>query len=203
MLALAALLLGACEREADALAPQIVVVKPAAGAVTGRDPVTVEGYAWDDRGVQKLIVNGTDLLAIPPYSKYRGRKLAPFKFRPRTSAGGSVAYRLRAVDNSGRSTERELPLIVDTQPPRFVPDQLVAEGDAVVFAGRATDDQKVARVLVNGEPVNVSPGRTVSFYTELKRVRTVSVVVEDAVGNRFYQNYAVAPPLPATPAGSG
>jgi hypothetical protein len=179
-------LFAACARERDTFNPQIVITDPVGGVVTKDKQLTVRGYAWDDRGVEHLFVTGAstpvDLLAEPAFSKERGKKVVPFEFLASAKATGKVAYALRAVDLEGREGRRELELTVDTTPPKL---QFRLEGRerTVAVVGKASDNQKVVQVLVNGEPANVPPGSEVDFYVEVRRSARITIVAQDGAGN--------------------
>ena len=200
-LALAALALAGCARNRDNFNPQIVIVDPPAGAVRQTERFEVRGYALDDRGIRHLYILGRDgpvdlLRDGSPLAPQRGQKLVRFSFPAISSSSGSVAYQVRAVDVNGRETQRELHLVVDREAPKLTIDTFEGQADTVTIAGRAGDNVKVARVLVNGQPLNISPGPKVDFYAETPRTRIVTVIVLDGAGNRYQQNYTSPPPGP-------
>jgi hypothetical protein len=164
LLTIAALLMG-CNRQSDSFAPQIVITSPASDTVTPRSNLVIKGYAWDDKGVTKLVLNGsTDLLAKGALSAQRGRKIVYFALPADSLSGGKVSYELRAVDAGKRSAIREIKVTVDAVLPQLRIDSVDSQADAVAVSGTATDNQKVSRIAVNGEPLNVSPASKVQFY---------------------------------------
>jgi hypothetical protein len=200
--ALAGFTLGACSREADSFSPQIVITKPANESVTPRSNLTIEGYAMDDKGVMKLVLNGTtDLLAKGELAAQRGRKIVKFSFPATSLAGGKVSYELRAVDTSKRSSTREIKVTVDTQQPTLTIDNVDSQLTTVAVSGVARDNQRVARIAVNGEPLNASSAREVPFYTVIprSRKRTIDFIVKDGVGNVLTRSIPVPIPPPPPP----
>jgi hypothetical protein len=186
-----------CSRQTDSFPPQIVITAPASDTVTPRSNLVIQGYAWDDKGITKLVLNGqTDLLAKGTLAAQRGRKIVRFSIPADSLAGGKVSYSLRAVDAGARSATREIKVTVDTVPPKLTIQNVDPQSDSVAVSGVATDNQKVSRVAVNGEPLNVSPGARVEFYTVVPRTRkrTIDFIVKDSVGNTITQSIPVPPP---------
>jgi hypothetical protein len=192
-----------CARVTDSFAPQIVITKPASDTVTPRSNLTIEGYVWDDKGVMKLVLNGeTDLLAKGPLAAQRGRKIVKFSFPADSLGGDKVRYELRAVDTGKRSSSREIRVTVDTKAPTLEIGNVDSQLENVAVSGVARDNQKVSQIAVNGEPLNVSPGAEVPFYTVVPRSRrrTIEFTVKDGVGNTSTKSIPVpAPPLPPPP----
>ena len=198
LVTVAGLLLTGCNRQSDAFAPQIVITSPASDTVTPRSNLVIKGYAWDDKGVMKLVLNGsTDLLARGPLSAQRGRKIVRFEIPADSLAGGKVSYELRAVDAGNRSATREIKVTVDSVLPKLTIDSVDAQANSVAVSGTATDNQKVSRIAVDGEPLNISPGNKVEFYTVIPRSRrdTITFIVKDGVGNALTKAIA----MPAAP----
>ena len=197
LLTIAALLVG-CNRQSDSFAPQIVITSPASDTVTPRSNLVIKGYAWDDKGVMKLVLNGsTDLLAKGALAAQRGRKIVHFEFPADSLSGGKVSYELRAVDAGKRSATREIKVTVDTVLPKLTIDSVDSQANTIAVSGTATDNQKVSRIAVNGEPLNVSPASKVQFYTVIPRSRrdTITFIVKDGVGNALTKSV----PVPAAP----
>ena len=149
----------------------------------------------------KLVLNGTtDLLAKGALAAQRGRKIVKFSFPADSLSGGK--YELRAVDAAKRSSSREIKVTVDTKAPTLEIGNLDSQLENVAVSGVARDNQKVSQITVNGEPLNVSPGAEVSFYTVVPRSRrrAIEFTVKDGVGNTATKSIPVpAPPLPPPP----
>lgn len=190
--------LAGCSRDVDNFNPQIVITQPLAGAILSNTKTVVKGYAYDDRGINKLVVGDTDLLADPAFKNQRGKKLVRFAFTASSVAPGKTSYQLRAVDVSGRSTERDLELISDTTKPSLENVSLEGQIDTVSITGTARDNVKVAQITVDGIQLNIAPAQVVPFYRVVPRTRTVTVVVKDSVGNTFRQDFR-SPPAPPPP----
>jgi hypothetical protein len=194
--------LASCTRELDQFAPQIVIVRPKSD-ITPNSSVMIEGYAWDDKGIIKLTVNGkTDLLAKGEMANQYGRKIVRFQFPAKDPEGNAFKYELRAVDASRNAGTRTISVTVDTKKPVIEIQGIESQLDSVVVRGQATDNRKVQTVFINGEPMNVSPGSEVQFYRVVRRsrARTISVRAVDGVGNEAVRLVTVpAPPPPPEP----
>jgi hypothetical protein len=199
VLCLLPLALAGCARELDQFAPQIVIVRPKSD-ITPNSSVMIEGYAWDDKGIIKLTINGkTDLLAKGEFASQYGRKIVRFKFPAKDLVGNALKYELRAVDASRNAGSRTISVTVDTKKPIIEIQGIESQLDSVVVRGQASDNRKVQTVFINGEPMNVSPGSEVQFYRVVRRSRatTISVRAVDGVGNEASRIIAV--PLPPPP----
>jgi hypothetical protein len=190
--------LAGCARDVDNFNPQIVITQPLAGAILSNTKTIVKGYAYDDRGINKLVVADTDLLSDPAFRNQRGKKLVRFAFTASSIAPGRTSYKLRAVDVSGRSTERELELLSDTTKPSLEKVSLEGQINTVSITGTAKDNVKVAQITVDGIQLNIAPAPNVPFYRVVPRTRNVTVVVKDSVGNTFTQDFR-SPPAPPPP----
>ncbi len=190
--------LAGCARDVDNFNPQIVITQPLAGVILSNTKTVVKGYAYDDRGINKLVVADTDLLTDPAFKNQRGRKLVRFAFTASSIAPGRTSYKLRAVDISGRSTERELELVSDVTKPSLEKVSLEGQINTVSITGTAKDNLKVAQIIVDGIQLNIAPAPSVPFYRVVPRTRNVTVVVKDSVGNTFTENFR-SPPAPPPP----
>ena len=190
--------LAGCSREVDNFNPQIVITQPLAGVILSNTKTVVKGYAYDDRGINKLNVGDTDLLSDPAFKNQRGKKLVRFAFTAASLEPGRTSYALRAVDLSGRVTERDLELLSDTTKPSLGNVQLEGQINTVSITGTAKDNVKVAQITVDGIQLNIAPAPVVPFYRVVPRTRTVTVVVKDSVGNTYQENFR-SPPAPPPP----
>ncbi len=191
-----------CARELDQFVPQIVIVRPKSD-ITPNSSVTIEGYAWDDKGIIKLTINGkTDLLAKGEFANQYGRKIVRFKFAANKIENNALKYELRAVDASRNAGTRTILVTIDTKKPVIEIQAIESQTDSIIIRGVATDNRKVQTVFMNGEPMNVSPGAEVQFYRVVRRSRasTISVRALDGVGNEAIRFIRVpAPPPPPEP----
>ncbi len=201
LLLLSSTLLG-CTRELDQFSPQIVIVRPKSD-ITPNSSVTIEGYAWDDKGIIKLTINGkTDLLAKGEFANQYGRKIVRFKFAANKLENNALKYEIRAVDVARNAGTRTISVTVDTKKPSIAIQGVESQTDSVIIRGEATDNRKVQTVYINGEPMNVSPGSEVPFYRVVRRSRanTISIRAVDGVGNEAVRIiYMPAPPPPPEP----
>jgi hypothetical protein len=197
---LAGFLFVGCTREVDSIAPQIVIVKPRDGKVTQTEKLEVEGYAWDDAGVLKVVVNGErDLMVDPKFKDQRGRKLVKFSFIATSLSAQKAAYEVRAVDIHGHSSITEINITRDTKKPKITVENLDSLSRTVAVTGFIEDNMQVKKVLVNGEALNIAPSSKIPFYAVVNRNRRGIIVIEafDAVGNKASRTvYMPAPPAP-------
>ncbi len=197
---LAGLAFVGCSRDVDSIAPQIVIVKPRDGKVTQTEKLEVEGYAWDDAGVLKVVVNGErDLMVDPKFKDQRGRKLVKFSFIATSLSSQKAAYEVRAVDIHGHSSTTEINITRDTKKPSINVENLDSLASTVAVTGSIEDNMQVKKVLVNGEALNIAPSIKVPFYAVVNRNRRGIILIEafDAVGNKSSRTvYMPAPPAP-------
>ncbi len=189
-----------CSRDVDSIAPQIVIVKPRDGKVTQTEKLEVEGYAWDDAGVLKVVVNGErDLMVDPKFKDQRGRKLVKFSFIATSLSSQKAAYEVRAVDIHGHSSTAEINITRDTKKPTINVENLDSLVGTVAVTGSIEDNMQVKKVLVNGEALNIAPSAKVPFYAVVNRNRSGIILIEafDAVGNKASRSVNMpAPPAP-------
>jgi hypothetical protein len=196
-----------CAREVDSIAPQIVIVKPRDGKVTQTEKLEVEGYAWDDAGVLKVVVNGErDLMVDPKFKDQRGRKLVKFSFIATSLSSQKAAYEVRAVDIHGHSSTTEINITRDTKAPNINVENLDSLSRTVAITGTIEDNIQVKKVLVNGDTLNIAPASKIPFYAVVNRNRRGIIVIEafDAVGNKasrsvYMPTPPAPPPVPVTP----
>ncbi len=204
---LASLVFVGCVREVDSIAPQIVIVKPRDGKVTQTEKLEVEGYAWDDAGVLKVVVNGErDLMVDPKFKDQRGRKLVKFSFIATSLSAQKAAYEVRAVDIHGHSSITEINITRDTKKPSIKIENLDSLASRVAITGYIEDNIQVKKVLVNGETLNIAPASRIPFYAVVRRNRRGIIVIQafDAVGNEASRSVNMPappapPPVPVTP----
>jgi hypothetical protein len=204
---LAGLAFVGCSREVDSIAPQIVIVKPRDGKVTQTEKLEVEGYAWDDAGVLKVVVNGErDLMVDPKFKDQRGRKLVKFSFIATSLSAQKAAYEVRAVDIHGHSSITEINITRDTKAPSIKVENIDSLANRVAITGFIEDNIQVKKVLVNDETLNIAPASRVPFYAVVRRNRRGIIVVQafDAVGNEATRSVNMPappapPPVPVTP----
>lgn len=173
---LAALPLGACNRTADTFKPRIVITSPDGGGVSRASNFVVRGYALDDQGVTGLTVDGK-----PVSLQAGGLKIANFEFRSLVQ-GNRGEYTIRARDAAGNESTLRLPVSVDGTDPALSVTRFERERNVIRVAGVATDNNRVAQVLVDGNRLNIIPGARVEFYAETTGIYA-DVEVRDAAGN--------------------
>ncbi|WP_425148137.1 hypothetical protein [Deinococcus sp.] len=171
-------LLAACSPRQDTFKPLIVITSPDGGSASPTRSFLVKGYVLDDQGVRSLSVQDVAVRLDAP-----GEKIQPFSFRTLIQ-GQSGTYVIKASDTSGNLSTLTLPVRVDTVAPKAVVTRLERDGQNLRVTGVATDDQKVAQVIVDGNRLNIAPGTRVEFYAETTGSRA-DIEVRDAAGNTF------------------
>jgi thermitase len=185
---------------ADTTAPTVTITNLTAGLkVTGT--VGVDVSANDAGGVSRveLYVNGK-LLTTDTISPYG------FSWDTSTMADGTVNLVAKAYDaagNVGTSSQVAVTVGNDTTPPvaQIVsPSAGTTVTGTVTISGSATDNQKVAKMTlqVDGREVAVTYGSSLSYAwstgttsrkgkgrkTEVQSSSTITVIAEDAAGNK-------------------
>lgn len=171
-----AALLGACNRTVDTFQPRIVITSPDGGGVSRASDFVVKGYVLDDQGVKELTVEGR---RIPLQGGTP--KLANFVFKTQIQ-GSRGEYTIRARDAAGNESTLRLPVSVDGTNPVVKVTRFERERNVIRVTGVATDDNRVAQVLVDGNRLNITPGPRVDFYAETTGVYA-DIEVRDAAGN--------------------
>ncbi|MGH2689649.1 MAG: hypothetical protein ACRDKW_12710, partial [Actinomycetota bacterium] len=170
----------------DTTRPVLVVLEPTR-ALTNRSLVTVRVQTSPDV-VQALIMY--DQVALGPG--------AVFESVVRVYEGPNL-IRLRAVDRAGNANETMLAVTLDTTPPALSVD-VPADGSFTndPFTRVSGQSEPGARVLVDGQPADVTPGGAFEGAAQLEEgLNLVTVSSEDEAGNRAY--LAVRVTLDRTP----
>ncbi|RJF73099.1 MULTISPECIES: hypothetical protein [Deinococcus] len=178
-LVLASVLSG-CARTADNFAPRIFVTSPASGGVSQiRNPM-VKGYVLDDTGVTRITVNGK---SIPLSSGTK--KIANFQFQAQVP-GAKADYALAASDAAGHETKVNLPISVDATKPTLSVKSFTRFGrNGIRVTAVATDNIQVAQVTVDGNRLNITPGKRVDIYAETTGIYA-DIEVLDQAGNKTF-----------------
>ncbi|ADV67790.1 hypothetical protein [Deinococcus maricopensis] len=166
--------LGACTRTGDDFKPRIVITEPDGGAVARAAQFVVRGYVMDNNPVASIRV-GTTALPVD------GHRIVPFQFRALVNTDRAT-YTITAADGAGNTTKLELPVRVDAARPTLTITKFERDGRTLRVTGRARDNIKVAFVSVDGNRLNITPGREVEFYAETTGI-WADVEVRDAAGN--------------------
>lgn len=138
---------------------------------------TVKGYALDDVGITRLTVNGK---SIPIQAGTR--KIANFEFKAQVN-GAKADYQIAAYDAAGNEGKLTLPISVDTVKPSLSLKSFERVGKIIRVTGVATDNMQVAQVIVDGNRLNINPGKRVEFYAETTGIYA-DIEVYDAAGNK-------------------
>ena len=169
-------LLASCAPRSDTFKPRIVVTAPDGGGASTTRSFVVSGYVLDDQGVKSLAVQGVN---VP--LEAAGEKIQPFSFRTLIQ-GASASYRIQATDTSGNVSTLVLPVRVDTVRPSVKVTRVEHDGQGIRVSGVATDDQRVAQVIVDGNRLNITPGTRVEFFAETTSLYA-DIQVRDGAGN--------------------
>lgn len=173
LLTLAAALSG-CSRTTDTFTPHISVTSD--GSASREQSFLIQGYVLDDVGVTQIAVDGKPI-PIQPGSD----KLARFQFRTMLSTP-TGRYTITARDAAGNEGKLVLPVSVDPVRPVIRITRFERSGNIVRVAGTATDNNRVAQILVDGNRLNITPGNSVDFYAETTGI-WADIAVTDAAGN--------------------
>lgn len=171
------LLLGSCNRTTDTFKPRITINSESGGSgVSRQNKLTVNGFALDDTGVTGVTVDGKPLTLLPGT-----RKLAHFRFEA-DMRGGKGTYTIVARDAAGNKDTLVLPITVDGEAPTITVTRFERSGNVVRVSGVAQDNNSVSEVTVDGNRLNITPGRRVEFYAETTGIYA-DLQVTDAAGN--------------------
>ena len=175
-----ALLLSACSRTTDNFAPRIFITSPSGGGVSQSRTPTIKGYVLDDTGVKSITVNGKPVALQSGTSK-----IANFQFQAQVQ-GSSSTYKIAARDESGHETTLDLPVSVDAARPVLSIKSFTRFGrNGIRVNGVATDNIQVAQVIVDGNRLNITPGKRVEFMAETTGIYA-DVEVYDLAGNKTF-----------------
>ena len=192
--------LSSCSRDQDGFKPRIVIEQPEAGMVSATGNTTVKGYAFDDRGVQRIEVNGKALYVAPQTAANltnKGERIHRFEFKT-GGTGEQLSYVIKVIDVGGLSSTRELPLTVDLQKPTLEIVKAERRNSVSRISGIAADNQKVRSILVDGSALDLKPAPKREFYIEVPQAR-VTITVLDAVGNKLTRTIGPLPELAPPP----
>ncbi len=191
----------------DTSGPQITIERPLPGSHLGGEVVVVAGRVNDPSGVAGVTVAGVPARTV-------GADDTALRFEGAADlagASGPVGIQVTATDLLGNATTRSVTVERDASAPliqvaglQAAPTvNLVAESP-YPLAGTVTDANP-ASLLVNGEPVGLTPGAGPDTYDFRARVRLVpgqtqSLVIQarDLAGNATVREYALRSAATAT-----
>lgn len=168
--------LGSCARQTDTFQPRIVVTTPGGAGVARADNLHLKGYVMDDQGAIRLTVNDQ---AVPLDSG--SPKIRYFDYQPKVS-GKENTYVLKARDQAGNESTLSLTLNVDAEAPKVNVTSFERYGNTIRVSGTASDNDRVAEVLVDGVRLNITAGQRVTFYAETQG-EYADITVRDRAGN--------------------
>ncbi len=167
------------------MAPIVSITEPKSGTTRSTDNLNIVGYAMDDSGVAAIRINGTDVLNDPAYAGERGERLIRFRFTVGSLQDGEVSTTIDVTDVHGRTSVLNYQLTIDNTPPTLEITRAEAmSGGQYRVEGTATDNTRVAKIEINGQPLAFTPGPEVRFAVDVAAQADRSVVVEDSAGNR-------------------
>ena len=173
---LGAALLSGCARTADNFTPRIVVSGSDGGTVSQNAQAAVHGYVLDDVSVTQIKVNDQ------PVTIEGSHKIANFKFQP-DAKNGKAEYTITARDAAGHTSKETVTVVVDTTPPQIQVKSFNRVGNLIRVSGVATDNTRVAQILIDGNRLNITPGQKVEFYAETSGIYA-DITVLDVAGNK-------------------
>lgn len=176
-LATLALVLSSCSRTTDNFAPRIFITSPSETGVSQSRTPLVQGYVMDDTGVTRIMVDDKATPILPGSDK-----IARFKFQAQVK-GESSKYTLKAYDAAGHESVLTVPVTVDNTKPQISVKTFERRGRSIRVTGIVTDDIQVAEVIVDGNRLNITPGKRVEFYAETTGIYA-DIEAYDAAGNK-------------------
>ena len=177
--------LAGCMTRGDALAPVVAIREPKSGTTRTTEDLRIVGYAMDDEGVARIVVDGTDLLSFDVYEAERGKRFVEFAFTIPDLRDGETTSRIVVEDVSGRSSTLLHTLRIDTTPPTLELTAVTALGDGRRrVEGVARDDVAVSAIRIDDVPLQFAPAAEHRFSLDVAAGPDARVVVEDSAGNR-------------------
>lgn len=170
-------LLGSCSRTTDNFAPRIFITSPGDGGTSQTKNPLIKGYVMDDTGVTRITVDGK-AVPIQPGSE----KIARFQFQAQVK-GDSGQYTLDAYDAAGHDSRQTVSVKVDAVPPTISVRAFERSGNLIRVSGVVTDNTEVAQILVDGNRLNITPGKRVEFYAQTTGIYA-DIEAEDTAGNK-------------------
>ncbi|HKI59327.1 MAG TPA: hypothetical protein VKA00_08940 [Trueperaceae bacterium] len=178
-------LLAGCMGRGDSTAPIVAITEPKSGTTRPAENLTITGYAMDDTGVATIDINGTDVLKNAAYKGEKGKRLVRFRFAVGGLQDGEVTTHIKVVDVTGRASSLDYQLTIDNTAPTVALSKVAALGGGQVHVeGEAKDNNRVASITVNGQPLAFTPGADVPFSVDVPAKSGGAVVVEDSAGNK-------------------
>ena len=175
-----------CFGRSDSALPQLTITEPRSGAISSSSGLRIRGFASDDSGIDKILVDGSDLLASPVYAAERGKRLIEFAFSKPDLADGELHIALAVVDINGNTVEHDYTIILDATPPEVTLTNVSnVAGNQVRVEGVATDNIGLASIRVNGVALALPAGAPeFQFSVLVERIEDGQVGVEDGAGNQ-------------------
>ena len=169
----------------DSTTPIVAISDPKSGTTRTADNLTITGYAMDDFGVASIKINGTDVLQNPAYAGERGKRLVRFRFTVGGLKDGEVTTHIVVGDVNGRTSTLDYHLTIDNTPPTVTLSKVDPSGSGQLHVeGEAKDNNRVASITIDGQPLAFTPGPDVPFSVDVPATKGGSVVVEDSAGNK-------------------
>lgn len=131
----------------------------------------------DDVGVTRITVDGKDTPILPGSAK-----IARFQFQAQVQ-GESGKYELKAYDAAGHGSASTVTITVDNTKPAISVKTFERRGRSIRVTGIVTDDVQVSQVIVDGNRLNITPGKRVEFYAETTGIYA-DIEAYDAAGNK-------------------
>jgi hypothetical protein len=178
-------LLAGCMGRGDSTTPIVAITDPKSGTTRTADNLTITGYAMDDFGVASIKINGTDVLQNAAYAGERGKRLVRFRFTVGGLKDGEVTTHIVVDDVNGRSSTLDYHLTIDNTPPTVTLSKVASVGSGQIHVeGEAKDNNRVASITIDGQPLAFTPGPDVPFSVDVPVQKGGAVVVEDSAGNK-------------------
>jgi len=178
-------LLAGCMGRGDSTAPIVAITDPKSGTTRPAENLTITGYAMDDTGVASIDINGTNVLQNAAYKGEKGKRLIRFRFAVGGLKDGEVTTNIRVTDVTGRTSSLNYQLTIDNTPPTVSLSKVdKLSGGQLHVEGEAKDNNRVASITVDGQPLAFTPGADVPFSVDVPAKAGGQIVVEDSAGNK-------------------
>jgi len=177
-------LVSSCTGRGDSTPPIVAITDPKSGTTRTAEDLTITGYAMDDFGIASIKINGTDVMANSAYATERGKRLVRFRFTVGGLKDGDVTTHIVVDDVNGRTATLDYHLTIDNTPPTVDLTKVASAGSGQLHVeGEAKDNNRVASITVDGQPLAFTPGPDVPFSVDVPAQAGGKIVVEDSAGN--------------------
>ena len=193
----------------DIGAPDMAMVEPEPSVCMPNDLLTVSGTATDTDSIVSIHINGTPVSFATTNNPADPNEIA-FS-HDLTLSPGTNWIETRATDTLGKAITDRRKVYLDQSNPTMAwtpEDGITVSDEQIILEGTATDDAKVAEILINGQQVLFSPTENPADLNEVAFSVTlvlaegeneIQVTVRDACGNETSETHSLTMNLPCRP----